>query len=115
MATKQRVEDRSQASDGGGDDLSYRTYLVRVGLLARGMLLRGQTIAFNKMVNEIKKDEPAEDIQAAMIKDIHPAMPSSELQFWLLADTARHLESCFSVMFLELLSGKLRAPSLFAR
>ena len=81
-----------------------RTYLVRAGLLARGMLLRGRIIAFNKMVAEVKKGKP--------IADIHPAMPSSELQFWLMTDTARHIESFFSIIFFELLSGKWRFPLL---
>lgn len=84
-----------------------RTYLVRVGLLARGMLLRGRIIAFNHMVTEVKHGKP--------IEDIHPAMPSSEVQFWLMADTSRHLETWFSIIFFELLSGESRCLVLLAR
>lgn len=75
-----------------------RTYLVRAGLLARGMLLRGRTISHNKMVADAKRGRA--------IEHVHPAVPSSELQFWLLSDTAAHLETWFSVIFSELLSGK---------
>lgn len=77
-----------------------RTYLVRAGLLARGMLLHGRVVAFNKMVAEVKHGKP--------IKPIHPATPSSEVQFWLMADTTRHLETWFQLIFFELLSGESR-------
>lgn len=80
------------------DSHYIRTYLVRTGLLARGMLLRGRTISHNKMVTDKKAGIP--------IEHVHPATPSSELQFWLISDTARHLETWFSVIFSELLSGK---------
>ena len=79
-----------------------RTYLVRAGLLARGMLLRGRIIAYNKMVREIKGPK------GKLIRQIHPATPSSEVQFWLLSDTTRHLDNWFVIIFFELLSGKLR-------
>lgn len=82
----------------GRKSLYIRTYLVRAGLLARGMLLHGRVIAFNKMVADAKKGKK--------IKAIHPAMPSSEVQFWLMSDTTRHLESWFPIIFFELLSGE---------
>lgn len=75
-----------------------RTYLVRAGLLARGMLLQGRIIAYNKMVAEVKQGKP--------VKDIHPATPTSEVQFWLMSDTTRHLETWFCLIFFELLSGE---------
>lgn len=75
-----------------------RTHLVRAGLLARGMLLRGRSISHNKMVADAKRGRA--------IEHVHPASPSSELQFWLMSDTAAHLETWFSVIFSELLSGK---------
>lgn len=115
MATKQKAQDEPKAPASSDDSAYLHTYLVRVGLLARGMLLRGRITTFNHMVNEVKKDCPVEEIQTSIIKDIHPAMPSSEIQFWLLSDASRQLESSFSVMFLELLSGKLQTLSLSAR
>lgn len=113
MAKPKKDQDRLEEPESLSDDelLYIRTYLVRVGLLMRGMLLRGRIAAFNKSVNEAKKGEPIEDIQAAMIKDIHPAMPSSEVQFWLMGDSSNQLETWFSIVFLEILSGKLQIPS----
>ncbi|SPO05913.1 uncharacterized protein DNG_08602 [Cephalotrichum gorgonifer] len=91
-----------------------RTYLVRVGLLARGMLLRGRVISYNQMLDDLSKGElkpqgdprlkpPAGDQKP--MENIHPAMPSSELQFWMLGDGRYHLETYFSVIFTELLAG----------